>query len=152
MSRGINKVILIGYIGQDPESRALPNGVMVTNISVATSESWKEKQSGQKQERTEWHKVVMFDNLAEIAAKYLKKGSRIYIEGSLRTRKYQDKTSGQDRYSTEIIAKEMQFLDSKADSQEAPQSAAQGFDRSPPQPAPQQFKADDDFDDQQIPF
>ena len=147
MSRGINKVILIGYIGQDPESRALPNGVAVTNISVATSESWKEKQSGQKQERTEWHKVVMFDNLAEIAAKYLKKGSRIYIEGSLRTRKYQDKTSGQDRYSTEIIAKEMQFLDSKADSQEAPQQSA-----PPQQPAPQQFKADDDFDDSTIPF
>jgi len=112
MARGINKVILIGNIGGDPETRYLPSGGAVTNITVATSESWKDKQSGQSQERTEWHRVVFFNRLAEIAGEYLRKGSKVYIEGSLRTRKWQDK-DGQDRYTTEIVANEMQMLDSR---------------------------------------
>lgn len=101
-SRGINKVILIGNLGQDPELRYLPNGGAVTNISIATSESWKDKQTGELKERTEWHRIVIFGKLAEIAAEYLKKGSQVYIEGSLQTRKWQDQ-SGQDRYMTEIV-------------------------------------------------
>ena len=111
-SRGINKGILVGNLGNDPETRYLPSGGAVTNISVATSDSWKDKQTGQLQERTEWHRIVFFNRLAEIAAEYLKKGSKVYLEGSLRTRKWQDK-SGQDRYTTEIVAGEMQMLDSR---------------------------------------
>jgi single-strand DNA-binding protein len=113
MARGINKVILVGNLGNDPETRVLPSGGSVTNISIATSESWKDKQTGQQQERTEWHRVVFFNRLAEIAAQYLTKGSKVYVEGSLRTRKWQDQTTGQDRYSTEIVANEMQMLDSR---------------------------------------
>jgi len=112
MARGINKVILIGNLGADPETRAMPSGMTVANIRVATSESWKDKQSGENKERTEWHNVAMFGRLGEIAGEYLKKGSKVYIEGSLRTRKWQDK-QGQDRYTTEIIANEMQMLDSR---------------------------------------
>lgn len=111
-SRGVNKVIIVGNIGQDPETRYTPSGSAVTNLSVATSEVWKDKQTGQPQERTEWHRVVFFNRLAEIAGEYLKKGSKVYIEGSLRTRKWQDQ-QGQDRYSTEIVANEMQMLDSR---------------------------------------
>ena len=107
-----NKVILIGNLGADPETRAMPSGMTVANIRVATSESWKDKQSGESKERTEWHNVAMFGRLGEIAGEYLKKGSKVYIEGSLRTRKWQDK-SGADRYTTEIIANEMQMLDSR---------------------------------------
>src|ERR1043165_9163463 len=110
MARGINKVILIGNLGADPETRAMPSGMTVANIRVATSENWKDKQSGENKERTEWHNVAMFGRLGEIAGEYLKKGSKVYIEGSLRTRKWQDK-QGQDRYTTEIIANEMQMLD-----------------------------------------
>ena len=120
-SRGVNKVILIGNIGQDPEVRYTPGGSAITNISVATSETWKDKQTGQPQERTEWHRVVFFNRLAEIAGEYLRKGSKVYIEGSLRTRKWQDQ-QGQDRYTTEIVANEMQMLDSRGgspDDQEA---------------------------------
>ena len=113
MARGINKVILIGNLGQDPEMRAMPSGGAVTNLTIATSESWKDKQTGQPQERTEWHRVVFFNRLAEIAGEYLKKGSKVYIEGSLRTRKWQDKNTGADRYTTEIVANEMQMLDSR---------------------------------------
>ena len=113
MARGINKVILIGNLGADPETRAMPSGMTVANIRVATSENWKDKQSGENKERTEWHNVAMFGRLGEIAGEYLKKGSKVYIEGSLRTRKWQDK-SGNDRYTTEIIANEMQMLDSRA--------------------------------------
>ncbi|MGB8326263.1 MAG: single-stranded DNA-binding protein [Steroidobacteraceae bacterium] len=109
MSRGINKVILVGHLGADPETRALPSGTTVANIRVATSESWKDKQSGDQQERTEWHNVAMFGRLGEIAAEYLRKGSQVYIEGRLRTRKWQDK-QGNDRYTTEIIANDMQML------------------------------------------
>lgn len=109
MARGINKVILVGNLGADPETRYMPSGKAVTNIRIATSESWKDKQSGDQQERTEWHAVVLFDKLGEIAAEYLRKGSQVYIEGSLRTRKWQDK-EGKDRYTTETIARDMQML------------------------------------------
>jgi single-strand DNA-binding protein len=109
MARGINKVILIGNLGADPETRAMPSGTTVANLRVATSESWRDKQSGEQQERTEWHRVALFGRLGEIAAEYLKKGSQVYIEGSLRTRKWQDK-QGNERYSTEIIGNELQML------------------------------------------
>jgi single-strand DNA-binding protein len=109
MARGINKVILVGNLGADPETRYMPSGKPVTNIRIATSEGWTDKQSGDKQERTEWHAVVLFEKLAEISAEYLRKGSQVYIEGSLRTRKWQDK-EGKDRYTTEIVAREMQML------------------------------------------
>ena len=112
MARGVNKVILIGNLGQDPETKSLPSGSAVTNIRVATTEGWKDKQTGEKKEVTEWHTVVFFDRLAEIAGQYLKKGSKVYIEGSLRTRKWQDK-NGNDRYTTEVRANDMQMLDSK---------------------------------------
>ena len=112
MSRGINKVILVGNLGAEPEARKMPNGNAVTNVAIATSESWKDKQTGENQERTEWHRVVFFNRLAEIAAQYLHKGSKVYVEGSLKTRKWQDK-NGQDRYTTEVVGSEMQMLDSK---------------------------------------
>ena len=111
-SRGINKVILIGNLGQDPEVRYMPNGGAVCNITVATSETWKDKNTGEQQERTEWHRVVMFRRLAEIAGEYLRKGSKVYLEGKLQTRKWQDQ-QGNDRYTTEIVADEMQMLDSR---------------------------------------
>jgi single-strand DNA-binding protein len=109
MARGINKVILIGNLGADPETRAMPSGTTVANLRVATSESWRDKQTGEQQERTEWHRVALFGRLAEIAAEYLRKGSQVYIEGSLRTRKWQDK-QGNERYSTEIVGNELQML------------------------------------------
>ncbi len=112
MARGINKVIIVGNCGQDPETRYLPSGGAVTNMSLATSESWKDKNTGEQQERTEWHKVVFFNRLGEIAGEYLKKGSKVYVEGSLRTRKWQGQ-DGSDRYTTEIVASEMQMLDSR---------------------------------------
>lgn len=111
-SRGINKVILIGNLGNDPETRYTASGSAVTNISLATSESWKDKQTGQPVEKTEWHRVVFFNRLAEVAGEYLRKGSKVYVEGRLQTRKWQDQ-AGQDRYSTEIVANEMQMLDSR---------------------------------------
>ena len=111
-SRGINKVILVGNLGNDPETKYLPSGGAVTNVSIATSESWKDKQTGQQQERTEWHRIVFFNRLGEIAGEYLRKGSKIYVEGSLRTRKWQGQ-DGQDRYTTEIVGNEMQMLDSR---------------------------------------
>ena len=109
MARGINKVILIGNLGADPETRAMPSGTTVANLRVATSESWRDKQTGEQQERTEWHRVALFGRLAEIAGEYLRKGSLVYIEGSLRTRKWQDK-QGNERYSTEIVGNELQML------------------------------------------
>jgi len=109
MARGINKVILIGNLGADPETRAMPSGTTVANLRIATSESWRDKQSGEQQERTEWHRVALFGRLGEVAAEYLRKGSQVYIEGSLRTRKWQDK-QGNERYSTEIVANDMQML------------------------------------------
>jgi len=109
MARGVNKVILIGNLGADPETRAMPSGASVANLRIATTENWKDRTSGENQERTEWHRVALFGKLAEIASEYLKKGSQVYIEGSLRTRKWQDK-QGNERYSTEIVGNEMQML------------------------------------------
>ena len=109
MARGVNKVIIIGNLGADPESRAMPSGASVANLRIATTESWRDKQSGEQQERTEWHRVALFGRLAEVASEYLRKGSQVYIEGSLRTRKWQDK-QGNERYSTEIVANDMQML------------------------------------------
>ena len=129
MARGVNKVILIGNLGKDPEVRYMPSGGAVANITVATSDSWKDKQTGEKKESTEWHSVVFFNRLAEIAGEYLKKGSKVYIEGSLKTEKYQDKATGADRYTTKIIANEMQMLDGKGGS--ADYSAAQGSSAAP---------------------
>jgi single-strand DNA-binding protein len=113
MARGINKVILVGNLGNDPEVRYSPNGTAVARITLATSNAWRDKQSGEFQERTEWHRIVFFNRLAEIVGEYLRKGSKIYVEGSLRTHKWADKTTGADRYTTEIIANEMQMLDSR---------------------------------------
>lgn len=162
-SRGVNKVILVGNLGNDPETRYMPSGGAVTNISVATSEQWKDKQTGQPQERTEWHRVVFFNKLAEIAGEYLRKGSKVYIEGTLRTRKWQDQ-SGTDRYSTEVIAGEMQMLDSKGGQGGGHQAASQDhYDQSamqqqpssrgagksttpaPASESPQDFEFDDDI-------
>jgi single-strand DNA-binding protein len=127
VSRGINKVILIGNLGADPETRAMPSGMTVANIRVATSEAWKDKQSGEAKEKTEWHNVAMFGRLGEIAGEYLKKGSKVYLEGRLQTRKWQDK-QGNDRYTTEIIANEMQMLDGRGGERQQesrPQTLAQ---------------------------
>ncbi len=152
--KGINKVIIVGNLGRDPEMRYTPSGSAVANLAVATSESWKDKQTGEKQEKTEWHRIVMFNRLAEIAGEYLKKGSKIYIEGKLQTRKWQDK-EGQDRYTTEIVGNEMQMLDGRGGATEprgnpgGHQGAGGG--QSSPQPAPQQKGGFDDFDDD-IPF
>lgn len=122
--RGVNKVIVVGNCGQDPETRYMPSGGAVTNLSLATSENWKDKQTGEQKERTEWHRVSMFGRLAEIAAQYLTKGSQVYIEGKLRTRKWQDK-DGNDRWTTEIIADEMQMLGSKGESRQSSRPAHQ---------------------------
>ena len=151
MARGINKVILVGNLGADPETRYMPSGSAVTNLSVATSESWKDKQTGEQKDRTEWHRVAMFGRLAEIAAEYLRKGSQVYIEGKLRTRKWQDQ-SGNDRYTTEIIADEMQMLGGRSGA-----GAPAMNDMGGPPPAPPQggggrsSGGGDDFDDD-IPF
>ncbi len=147
-TRGINKVILIGNLGQDPEVRYMPNGNAVANVSLATSESWKDKNTGETQERTEWHRVVFFRRLAEIAGEYLKKGSKIYVEGRLQTRKWQD-NNGQDRYTTEIVADQMQMLDSRGGSAAFDGgSPSQQQSDSAPGPAP---VPDEGFDDD-IPF
>jgi single-strand DNA-binding protein len=115
MARGVNKVILVGNLGKDPEVRYMPSGGAVANVTLATTDSWKDKQSGEQQERTEWHNIVFYNRLAEIVGEYLKKGAQIYVEGSLRTRKWQDKNTGTDRYTTEIIANDMQMLGGKRD-------------------------------------
>lgn len=128
MARGINKVILIGNLGQDPEVRFTPSGTAVANINIATSDSWMDRNSGQRQERTEWHRVILFKKTAEIAQQYLRKGSKVYIEGRLQTRKWQDQ-NGQDRYTTEIVANDMQMLDSGGQ-QQAPQQSGH---QQPPQ-------------------
>jgi single-strand DNA-binding protein len=143
MARGVNKVIVIGNLGQDPETRYMPSGSAVTNLRIATNESWKDKQTGEQKDRTEWHSVAMFGKLAEIAAEYLRKGSQVYIEGKLRTRKWQDK-SGNDRYTTEIVADEMQMLGGRSGGG-APAMADPGSASAPPRSSP------DDFDDD-IPF
>jgi len=131
MARGINKVILVGNLGNDPEVRYTPQGSAVANVTIATSETWKDKNTGQKQDKTEWHRVVMFNRLGEIAGEYLKKGSKVYIEGKLQTRKWQDK-SGQDRYTTEIVANEMQMLDSRGGAGDfAPSQQSYGSQQQP---------------------
>lgn len=135
MARGINRVILIGNLGQDPEVRYLPNGNAVTNITLATSETWKDRETGQPQERTEWHRVVFFGKLAEIAGEYLKKGSKVYVEGQLRTRKWQGQ-DGQDRYTTEIVCDingQMQMLDGAPQDQQQRQAPQQNQQQRPPQ-------------------
>lgn len=140
MARGINKVILIGNCGQDPETKYSASGSAITNLSVATSDTWKDKQTGQPQERTEWHRVVFFNRLAEIAGEYLRKGSKVYVEGALRTRKWQDQ-QGQDRYTTEIVANEMQMLDSRG---------GEGGTYSPPSGAPANKPAGQQFNKPQM--
>ena len=153
MARGVNKVILVGNLGKDPEVKYTASGAAVANITVATSESWNDKQTGEKQEKTEWHRVVFFRRLAEIAGEYLRKGSQVYIEGKLQTRKWQDQ-SGQDRYTTEIVANEMQMLGGRGGEAGArPQQGSGGFrSNAPAQPAAAQPQADNDFADDDIPF
>ena len=145
--RGINKVILIGNLGKDPETRYMPSGGAVANVTIATSESWRDKASGEMKEKTEWHRVVFFNRLGEIAGEYLKKGSKVYVEGQLRTRKWQGQ-DGQDHWSTEIIAREMQMLDSRSGGNgnpPVPQADRQASQNRPPEPPA------GDFDDD-IPF
>ena len=156
MARGVNKVILIGNLGQDPEVKYMPNGGAVTNVTIATSESWKDKNTGEQQDKTEWHRVVFFRRLAEIVGEYLKKGSKVYIEGKLQTRKWQDQ-SGADRYTTEIVANEMQMLDSRGGGGDFKPSSNQASSSSSSGQSPSQAAATapaggvDDFDDD-IPF
>lgn len=169
MARGVNKVILVGNLGQDPEVRYTANGAAVANITVATSEQWTDKQSGQKQEKTEWHRVVLFGRLGEIAGEYLRKGSQVYLEGKLQTRKWQDQ-NGQDRYTTEIVANEMQMLGGRGGAgaggaadygsedfgggSAQPASAPQSRGRAAPAPSPAQPAGGSNFDDfdDDIPF
>ncbi len=148
MARGVNKVILIGNLGADPEVRYMPSGGAVANVRLATSEQWKDKQSGEMQERTEWHRVVFYGRLAEIAGEYLRKGSKIYAEGRLQTRKWQD-NQGMDRYTTEIVANEMQMLDSRGGTANFGDSEGGGARKAEPQPAG--GGPDSGFDDD-IPF
>ena len=143
-SRGVNKVILVGNLGNDPEIRYMPNGSAVANITIATSESWRDKESGEQKEKTEWHRVALFGKLAEVAGEYLRKGSQVYIEGQLQTRKWQDQ-SGQDRFTTEVVVQgfngTMQMLGGKAqggNQQQAPQQPQQRPPMQQPQQAPQQ--------------
>ena len=158
MARGLNKVILIGNLGADPETRAMPSGLTVANLRVATSENWRDKQSGEQQERTEWHRVALFGRLGEVAAEYLKKGSQVYIEGQLRTRKWQDK-QGNDRYSTEIIGNEMLMLGGRGGGAGAGAGVAAAEGRERPAEAAEAGERPDaggrgggnDFDDD-IPF
>jgi single-strand DNA-binding protein len=151
MARGVNKVILVGHLGAEPETRAMPSGMTVSNLRLATSESWKDKQSGEQQERTEWHNVALFGRLGEIAAEYLHKGSQVYIEGRLRTRKWQDK-EGRDRYTTEVIASDMQMLGGRGGGGTGgsyAEASAGGSAVDAPASAPS--AAREDFDDD-IPF
>lgn len=142
MARGVNKAIIIGNVGGDPETKYMANGTAVTNLTIATNETWKDKQTGEQKDRTEWHRVSMFGRLAEIASEYLRKGSSVYVEGKIRTRKWQDK-SGQDRYTTEIIADQMQMLGGRS-------GPASSTPEGRPKPASAEL-GPDDFDDD-IPF
>jgi single-strand DNA-binding protein len=152
MARGINKVILVGNLGKDPEIKYTASGGAIANLTIATSESWNDKQTGEKVEKTEWHRVVAFQRLAEIMGEYLKKGSQVYIEGKLQTRKWQDQ-SGQDRYTTEVVANDMQMLGSRGDSGGQSQASSGGFRKNPAsQEAPAQAVSDNDFADDDIPF
>ena len=160
MARGVNKVILVGNLGADPETRSMPSGMTVTNIRIATSESWKDKASGAQQERTEWHSIALFGRLGEIAAEYLRKGSQVFVEGKLRTRKWQDK-QGNDRFTTEIIADNMQMLGGRAGGAGGPGGAGAmggGAERAGSAPQREEYDqspapagAKEDFDDD-IPF
>ncbi len=150
MARGVNKVILVGNLGKDPEVRFAPSGSAVANITVATTDSWKDKQTGDKQEKTEWHRVVFFNRLAEIVGEYLKKGSQVYIEGRLQTRKWQGQ-DGQDRYTTEIVASEMQMLGSRSGGGDTAWDSPQQNAAPAQQAAPQAPPPSDDFDDD-VPF
>lgn len=152
MSRGVNKVIIVGNLGADPEVRYMPSGGAVANLRVATSESWKDKQSGETQERTEWHRIVMYNRLGEIAGEYLRKGSKIYIEGSIRTNKWQDQ-SGQDRYTTEIVANTMQMLDSRGGAASSPTfEPSEHQQQSAPAAKPQNAPVAEEAFDDDIPF
>ncbi|MDH4273866.1 MAG: single-stranded DNA-binding protein [Gammaproteobacteria bacterium] len=170
MARGVNKVIIVGHLGRDPEVRYMPSGQAIASATIATTEAWKDKQTGEKQERTEWHRVTFFGRLAEIAGEYLKKGAQVYVEGSLRTEKYQDKTTGEDKYTTKIVANEMQMLGGRGgagstpsmgdDFSDAPSAAPSSYQAQRPSaaqrsaPAPQKPANAgklDDFDDD-IPF
>lgn len=163
MARGVNKVILIGNLGADPETRYTASGAAITTVSLATSESWKDKQTGEAKERTEWHRVKFFGRLAEIAGEYLKKGRQVYVEGSIRTDKYTDK-EGVERYSTDVIANEMQMLGGTGEGgprggsegggqRERPQSASRGASGGGrPASAPQPAAGGGDFEDDDIPF
>lgn len=150
MKKGVNKVILVGNLGSDPDARFMASGDPVTNLSIATSETWKDKQTGEKKESTEWHRVVCFKKLAEIASGYLKKGSKVYIEGKLQTRKWQD-NNGQDRYTTEIVANELQMLDSRVTSEGS--NIPKQSNKQPAQSDPESYNdnQDEGFDDD-IPF
>ncbi len=154
MARGVNKVILIGNLGKDPEVRYQPSGGAIANITLATTESWKDKNSGEKQEKTEWHRVVFFGKLAEIVAEWVKKGSQIYIEGRLQTRKWQDK-EGKDRYTTEIVADQMQMLGGRGNGGSDDDSGTYSAPRPPhggqQKPANKPPVDNGDFDDD-IPF
>jgi len=155
MARGINKVILVGNLGQDPEVRYMPSGGAVTNVSIATSDTWKDKQTGETKDRTEWHRVVFFNRLGEIAGEYLRKGSKVYVEGRLQTRKWQDK-DGNDRYTTEIVASDMQMLDSRGGAGDMPSASDSSAGYSNKQQVPAMAGATEgsgvaDFDDD-IPF
>jgi len=158
MSRGVNKVILVGNLGADPETRSMPSGMTVTNIRIATSESWKDKTSGAQQERTEWHSVALFGRLGEIAAEYLRKGSQVFVEGKLRTRKWQDKQDN-DRYTTEIIADNMQMLGARGGAPGGAERAGAAsaapprddYDQSAAPAAAASGSGKEDFDDD-IPF
>jgi len=153
MARGINKVILVGNLGRDPEIKYTASGSAVANLTIATSESWNDKQTGEKVEKTEWHRIVAFQRLAEIMGEYLKKGSQVYIEGKLQTRKWQDQ-NGQDRYTTEIVANDMQMLGGRPGDAAGQQQAGGGGFRKPAssQQEPAQSSHDNDFADDDIPF
>lgn len=153
-SKGVNKVILIGHLGQDPEIRYMPSGGAVANLTLATSESWRDKQTGEMKDRTEWHRVCIFGKLAEIAGEYLRKGSQVYIEGSLQTRKWQDQ-SGQDRYTTEVVVNvggTMQMLGGNGGNQAGSQKPQNQGWVQPQQPQEPQNEPPMNFDDQEIPF
>jgi single-strand DNA-binding protein len=152
MAKGsVNKVILIGNLGKDPEVRYTPNGLAVANITIATSEVWKDKTTGENQERTEWHRVALYSRLAEITGEYLRKGSKVFIEGRLQTRKWQDKTTGQDRYTTEIIADTLEMLGKASGGSTGPQTENTMQSRTTTAPESPQAEAVESFDDD-IPF
>jgi len=148
MARGVNKVILVGTLGQDPDTRYTPSNAAVANLSIATNESWKDKQTGEQKEKTEWHRIVMFNRLAEIATEYLRKGSQVYIEGKIQTRKWEDK-DGNDRYTTEIVANEMQMLGGRSGGNTG--SSSMNSNSSEEISSPKNTQENDDFDDD-IPF